>query len=59
MNQLSNINLPYQLSFPKLILGSVVLLFVAAVITLSNLGGEFIPALEEGDFAVDTKSTYR
>jgi cobalt-zinc-cadmium resistance protein CzcA len=41
--------------FPKLVLSSVVGLFVIAVITLSLLGGEFIPALEEGDFAVDTR----
>ncbi|MDX6191979.1 CusA/CzcA family heavy metal efflux RND transporter [Flavobacterium sp. Fl-318] len=43
------------LRFPKAVLGSVLLLFVLAVITLSTLGGEFIPALEEGDFAVDTR----
>jgi len=43
------------LRFPKLVLGSVVLLFVAAVIVITSLGGEFIPALEEGDFAVDTR----
>lgn len=40
---------------PKTILLSVVALFVSALITLSVLGGEFIPALEEGDFAVDTR----
>ncbi|MBP4138809.1 CusA/CzcA family heavy metal efflux RND transporter [Flavobacterium geliluteum] len=43
------------LRFPKAVLGTVVLLFVLAVITLTSLGGEFIPALEEGDFAVDTR----
>lgn len=43
------------LRFPKAVLGTVVLLFVLAVITLTTLGGEFIPALEEGDFAVDTR----
>jgi cobalt-zinc-cadmium resistance protein CzcA len=43
------------LRFPKLILGSVVLLFISAVIVITSLGGEFIPALEEGDFAVDTR----
>jgi cobalt-zinc-cadmium resistance protein CzcA len=43
------------LRFPKSVLGSVLLLFVLAVITLTTLGGEFIPALEEGDFAVDTR----
>jgi len=40
---------------PKKVILSVVSLFVLAVITLSFLGGEFIPALEEGDFAVDTR----
>ena len=43
------------LVFPKTIVVTVVSLFVAALITLSFLGGEFIPALEEGDFAVDTR----
>lgn len=40
---------------PKMVLGSVAILFGAAVFTLTTLGGEFIPALEEGDFAVDTR----
>ena len=40
---------------PKKVILSVISLFVLAVITLSFLGGEFIPALEEGDFAVDTR----
>ncbi|MBK5280445.1 MAG: efflux RND transporter permease subunit, partial [Bacteroidia bacterium] len=43
------------LRYPKTVLGVVAALFIAALITLSNLGGEFIPALEEGDFAVDTR----
>ncbi|MDE3183039.1 MAG: CusA/CzcA family heavy metal efflux RND transporter [Bacteroidota bacterium] len=43
------------LRFPKLVLGSVVLLFISAVMVISSLGSEFIPALEEGDFAVDTR----
>jgi heavy metal efflux system protein len=38
----------------KLIIASVVS-FVAAIIILLNIGGEFIPELEEGDFAVDTR----
>jgi heavy metal efflux system protein len=41
--------------FPKTVLLSVIGLFVFAIIILSTLGGEFIPALEEGDFAVDTR----
>lgn len=41
--------------FPKTVLLSVISLFVIAVFVLTTLGGEFIPALEEGDFAVDTR----
>ena len=43
------------LGFPKTVLSTVFILFVLAVFILSRLGGEFIPALEEGDFAVDTR----
>ena len=43
------------LRFPKTVLLSVIILFSISIFTLSNLGGEFIPALEEGDFAVDTR----
>ena len=39
----------------KTIIFSVISLFVISIITLSFMGGEFIPALEEGDFAVDTR----
>lgn len=47
--------LQFFLNIPKLTLAFVVGLFVIAVLVLSRLGGEFIPALEEGDFAVDTR----
>ncbi len=40
---------------PGIIIGSSVALFAAAVVVLSSLGGEFIPKLEEGDFAVETR----
>jgi cobalt-zinc-cadmium resistance protein CzcA len=43
------------LQVPKLIVAIAIVLFAAAVIALSNTGGEFIPQLEEGDFAVDTR----
>ncbi|MDD3005048.1 CusA/CzcA family heavy metal efflux RND transporter [Flavobacterium sp.] len=43
------------LTIPKIIMGSVVAMFIAALLVLTTLGGEFIPALEEGDFAVDTR----
>jgi heavy metal efflux system protein len=43
------------LNYPKIIIGSVLSMFVLALFLLTTLGGEFIPALEEGDFAVDTR----
>jgi len=43
------------LNHPKTVITAVVTLFILAIITLTTLGGEFIPALEEGDFAVDTR----
>ncbi|HUH72912.1 MAG TPA: CusA/CzcA family heavy metal efflux RND transporter [Chitinophagales bacterium] len=39
----------------KVVLLATFILFGTAVYTLTQLGGEFIPALEEGDFAVDTR----
>lgn len=41
------------LAFPKIVMLFALLLFGWAIYILSNLGGEFIPQLEEGDFAVD------
>jgi cobalt-zinc-cadmium resistance protein CzcA len=43
------------LQFPKMIVFTALLLFAFALILLSRIGGEFIPELEEGDFAVDTR----
>ena len=43
------------LNFPKTVLASVAVLFAISVLILSRMGGEFIPSLEEGDFAVDTR----
>jgi len=43
------------IGFPKTVLLFVFTLFLAALFILTRLGGEFIPALEEGDFAVDTR----
>lgn len=40
---------------PKLYLGIVVTFFLFSVYILTSMGGEFIPELEEGDFAVDTR----
>ncbi|MGL4581347.1 MAG: efflux RND transporter permease subunit, partial [Flavobacterium sp.] len=43
------------LSIPKIIYSVVAVLFISALYILSTLGGEFIPSLEEGDFAVETR----
>ncbi|ULQ57052.1 CusA/CzcA family heavy metal efflux RND transporter [Flavihumibacter rivuli] len=43
------------LAFPKTIVVVALVLFAVAVWLASRLGGEFIPELEEGDFAVDTR----
>ncbi|WP_149915241.1 CusA/CzcA family heavy metal efflux RND transporter [Sphingobacterium cavernae] len=55
LEKLHHITLEKVLHFPKTIISIVVACFAVAVFILSNLGGEFIPALEEGDFAVDTR----
>ena len=39
----------------KAIIISLIGLFVVAIFLMTTLGGEFIPALEEGDFAVETR----
>lgn len=39
----------------KAVFAIVILLFAAAIFTLSTLGGEFIPSLEEGDFAIEAR----
>ena len=43
------------LAIPKLIISAVLVLFVVSLLVLSSLGGEFIPELPEGDFAVETR----
>jgi heavy metal efflux system protein len=43
------------LRFPKTIIVAALFLLFAAAWVLRGLGGEFIPELEEGDFAVDTR----
>ncbi len=40
---------------PKKILGLTITIFFLSVYILTTLGGEFIPKLEEGDFAVETR----
>lgn len=40
----------------KLLVVSVaVVLFIITLITFNRMGGEFIPQLDEGDFAVETR----
>lgn len=58
MGWLENIykrSLVVALKIPVLMIASSVLMFGISVIILLNMGGEFIPKLEEGDFAVDTR----
>ncbi|HRO47177.1 CusA/CzcA family heavy metal efflux RND transporter [Agriterribacter sp.] len=43
------------LTFPKMVVAFAILLLAVAVFIMSRLGGEFIPKLEEGDFAVDAR----
>jgi heavy metal efflux system protein len=43
------------LRFPKTIIAASVLVFVISLFIFSKLGGEFIPELEEGDFALETR----
>ncbi len=43
------------LKIPRTVVGGTLGLFAVAVTVLSQLGGEFIPSLEEGDFAVETR----
>lgn len=48
-------SLDLALRFPKILAGMAVGAFIIALFVMSRLGGEFIPKLEEGDFAVDTR----
>ena len=43
------------IAYPKAVILSTVTLFTISIILLLNMGGEFIPQLEEGDFAVETR----
>jgi cobalt-zinc-cadmium resistance protein CzcA len=43
------------LRIPRRIVTLVIAMFILSLITLFTMGGEFIPALEEGDFAVETR----
>lgn len=43
------------LEYPKAILSGGVLLLVGSLLLFTRMGGEFIPVLEEGDFAVEMR----
>ncbi|WP_460692934.1 CusA/CzcA family heavy metal efflux RND transporter [Mucilaginibacter puniceus] len=43
------------IKYPKMVIGVTSLAFIVTIFTLTKLGSEFIPKLEEGDFAVDTR----
>lgn len=58
MARLENVyrrSLEKALGIPKIIIVSVIALFAVSVFVLTKLGGEFIPALPEGDYAVETR----
>ncbi|RZA02516.1 MAG: CusA/CzcA family heavy metal efflux RND transporter [Sphingobacteriaceae bacterium] len=43
------------ITIPKTIIGLTTIAFIVTIFTLTKLGSEFIPKLEEGDFAIDTR----
>ena len=43
------------LSFPKTVIATAFVFFGISLVVLLNMGGEFIPKLEEGDFAVEAR----
>jgi cobalt-zinc-cadmium resistance protein CzcA len=43
------------LNFPKVTISVALALFFLSLIVFNNMGGEFIPELPEGDFAVETR----
>ncbi len=45
----------YVLEIPRTTIAVTLLIFALSGFVLSNMGGEFIPELEEGDFAVETR----
>src|SRR5690606_27314851 len=58
MAKVENIHQKYlikALKYKRSIIVIVLVLFSGAVLVLSRMGGEFIPSLEEGDFAVEMR----
>lgn len=43
------------LGIPKWIIGVAVVFFIASLLLFTKLGAEFLPSLDEGDFAVETR----
>jgi cobalt-zinc-cadmium resistance protein CzcA len=39
----------------SIVVGSAVAIFIASLVIFLNMGGEFLPTLEEGNFAVETR----
>ncbi|PZP48471.1 MAG: CusA/CzcA family heavy metal efflux RND transporter [Pseudopedobacter saltans] len=58
MNKITQLYLPLlkrTLNHSKVIVSIAFVCFAGAVYLMTTLGGEFIPQLEEGDFAIDTR----
>lgn len=55
IESLYDLSLAQVLRIPNLIFFGIVAVFFVAVFVMTRLGGEFIPSLPEGDFAVDTR----
>lgn len=47
--------LNFTLQFPKAVVGVALGLFITVILLFNSMGAEFIPTLDEGDFAVETR----
>ncbi len=43
------------MNYKRMVASTAVVLFIASIFLFNTLGGEFIPQLDEGDFAVETR----
>lgn len=43
------------LNVPKWVIGTTIVLFIGSLFLFGKLGAEFLPSLDEGDFAVETR----
>lgn len=55
IESLYDYSLAQVLRIPNIVFFGIVAVFFVAVFVMTRLGGEFIPSLPEGDFAVDTR----